>query len=69
MDDGALAGESFTLRAGGAVLVNMLPDADQHFRQYDIGFVDGPPEPRETPTVAPTRGPWRAYLPLVFDRR
>ncbi|MFN8422128.1 MAG: hypothetical protein U0470_01655 [Anaerolineae bacterium] len=92
MDDGALAGESFTLRADDAVLVNMLPDADQHF-QYDIGFVDGPPEPRETPTVAstgsraptgtppapapsapppsaePTRGPWRAILPLVFDGR
>lgn len=52
-----LAGEFFTLRAGDAVLVNLLPDADQHFFQYDIGFVDGPPEPRETPTVAPTRSP------------
>lgn len=52
-----LAGESFTLRAGDAVLVNLLPDADQHFFQYDIGFVDGPPEPRETPTVASTGPP------------
>ncbi|MEO8083975.1 MAG: hypothetical protein ABI780_09145 [Ardenticatenales bacterium] len=47
----------YTLKAGDAIGINFLPDSEHHFFQYDIGFVDGPFEPREpaTPTAPATR--------------